>query len=156
MAFDFNILKGLFSDKGLVGDVMGILKDTGLIKDSEIELKAKQALMDYENKIMENVSNIEKTLAEDRKSAREREMEYVKAGKTDYTQRFLAWIAIIGFFGVMYVLFQKSLPEGLPRDAFLILLGTLTKVVSDLYNYYFGSSHGSEKKNDIISKFMVR
>lgn len=146
------LIKGLFGEKGLAGNVVEVLKSTGVLADPEQELKVKQALMDYEAKVGQQDVDRERIYADDRASARSREVEVAKTGSQDWTPKLLAYIAVLGFFGVLYRLFGPSMPEGLPRDAFLVLLGTLTKIVSDLYNYYFGSSAGSAQKTVMIDR----
>lgn len=125
-------------------------------KYPELFVKLKQADQVFAVKMKELDIDVEKLNIENTKDARSRQVEMVKAGARDYTQDILAYVAIVGFFAVLYALFVRTLPEGLPRDAFLILLGTLTKIVSDLYNYYFGSSKGSKDKTILMAERISR
>lgn len=67
-----SILGSLFGEKGLAGGVVDILKSTGIIKDPEMELKAKQVLLEYENKAQElaakELETINQTMREEAKS----------------------------------------------------------------------------------------
>ena len=96
----------------------------------------------------------DKAAIDNTKDARSRDVELAKTGHRNYRQDVLAYGAIAGFFVVMYTLLTQALPDGLARDALLILLGTLTKIVSDIYNYDFGSSAGSTAKTALIDRMM--
>lgn len=65
-------LLNIFGDKGLVGSVVDILKGTGLLKDPEAELKATQALMNYElqtqQQLSSQIESINATMREEAKS----------------------------------------------------------------------------------------
>ncbi|MGA1846770.1 hypothetical protein [Deferribacter abyssi] len=127
--------------------------DLSTVKDVE-ELKPEDI---SKLKELENSFEIEmqKLAIEDRKSARQREVELAKAGKNDWTQDVLAFVAVFGFFGVIYMLFLKEIPGGIARDVLLVMLGALSKIVGDVYAYFFGSSKGSRLKDEKLSQ-MVR
>jgi len=124
-------------------DLSGITDIQDLSPEERLKLKELESNFDVE---------IAKLTVQDRQSARQREIEIAKSGKLNVTQSFLAYIAIIGFFGVIYMLFVRDVSEGIARDALLIMLGTLAKIVGDLYAYYFGSSLGSKNKEDKMAE----
>jgi len=122
----------------------------------EVMLALKQADLNFKIEMRKLDVEEERIAVDNTKDARGREIKIAESGKKDYTQQVLAYIAIVGFFGVIYALFAKVVPEGFQRDAFLIMLGTLAKIVGDLYNYYFGSSKGSEQKTSLIDSYIKR
>lgn len=67
-----DLLKGIFGDKGLVGSVVDVLKDTGILKDPEQILKAQQALAEIEIRLEQEASkqieSINATIREESKS----------------------------------------------------------------------------------------
>jgi hypothetical protein len=67
-----DILKGVFGDKGLSGTVVDVLKDTGILKDPEQQLKIQQALQDYEVKMADiaskQIESVNATMREEAKS----------------------------------------------------------------------------------------
>jgi len=46
-------LSSVFGSKGIIGSVMDVLKDTGIVVDPETKIKVQQALFDYQVKIEE-------------------------------------------------------------------------------------------------------
>lgn len=82
--------------------------------------------------------------AEDRKSAREREMA-VK----DKIPGALAVILTCGFFGLLGYLVAHEPPSG-SRDILNIMLGSLGTGWATMLAYYFGSSAGSSAKDRLL------
>lgn len=82
--------------------------------------------------------------AEDRKSAREREMA-VK----DNIPGALAVILTVGFFGLLGYLVAHEPPSG-SRDILNIMLGSLGTGWATMLAYYFGSSAGSSAKDRLL------
>lgn len=78
-------------------------------------------------------------------SARDRES---KTGDS-LTPRLLSAGVVFGFFGVLSFLLISGKPN-VGGDAFLILLGALGASFTQVINYYFGSSAGSSKKDNIM------
>lgn len=67
------------------------------------------------------------------------------------TQGFLA-IAIIGVVSALaFILIGSSIKfDDKVAGAFMTLLGVLTACLKDVYSFFFGSSRGSEKKDDAL------
>jgi hypothetical protein len=72
------------------------------------------------------------------------------------TQGFLAMaiIIVVSFLAVM-LLFKSSAMDDKVAGAFMTLLGVMTGCLKDVYSYFFGSSSGSAKKDDVISAIAV-
>lgn len=66
-------------------------------------------------------------------------------------QAILALTGVLGFFIVLGVLMWRDVPEG-QRDLLLTLLGALVTIMVQIYQFYFGSSKGSQDKTEVIHK----
>tara|TARA_R110002153_G_C13332612_1_gene498563 strand:- start:3714 stop:4223 length:510 start_codon:yes stop_codon:yes gene_type:complete len=68
-----------------------------------------------------------------------------------WPQIALSAIFIVGYFGILYMLFsgEVSISES-QRDVVNILLGVLTAAVPQILSFWFGSSLGSKEKNSAL------
>lgn len=109
------------------------------LKEVESNLKVKLRELDIEESSLH---------VEDRKSARKRESDV--GGIATPT---LAVIIIIGFFGIIAYILLVGLSVS-PAVASMIgmLVGMVSSKAEQVVNYYFGSSAGSKRKNDLIQK----
>jgi len=94
--------------------------------------------------------DLERIASSDRASAREREIEL-----KDSAPKVLATVIVGGFFATLYVIAFVELPEGAHQPV-NILLGALTAMLTQVGNYYFGSSRGSEQKNAMLHKALSK
>jgi hypothetical protein len=105
---------------------------------------------DFEIKMKElgykNLEELEKIAFEDRKSAREREVQV-----RDNTPKILAYLVTVGFFGVLaYMIIHGLPPTG--SEPLLIMLGSLGSAWVGVISYYFGSSSGSQMKTELLNR----
>lgn len=129
-------------DKGTEQEI-----EEALSKASPETLAAiKKADQDFEVKMKELDIDVDKISADDRNSARDRE---IKTG--DKTPARLAIFVTSGFFGILIYLMKYGVPaQG--GEALLIMLGSLGTAWTGIIAYYFGSSAGSKAKNEMITK----
>jgi len=114
-----------------------------LTKIKEIELRHKEEL---ERILLER----ERLRLRDVASARQREIEVVKAtGKKDINLYVLAWTVVGGFFALCYGLMRIPLPEG-SNDVVFMLFGALAAGFGQVLQYFFGSSKSSAEKTDLL------
>lgn len=63
----------------------------------------------------------------------------------------LAVVITLGFFGVLGLMLTGTFKPA-DNQALLILLGALGAGFGQVLNFYFGSSHGSQQKTDLLAK----
>lgn len=105
------------------------------LKKAELELQAK------EKELGIRFAEVE---AADRASAREMQM----ATKSRIPGG-MAVLVTVGFFGILSYMLTGDYK---PSDALLVMLGSLGTAWTSIIAFYFGSSHGSSQKNDLIDK----
>jgi hypothetical protein len=94
----------------------------------------------------QNLEALEAISYQDRDSARRREMTVL-----DWTPRILAYGVTIGFFGTLSFMMRFTVPPEM-RDLLNIMLGALGAAWIQVISYYFGSSAGSARKDEILKE----
>ncbi len=124
-----------------------------MVKGASPEELAKMRQIDAElqKTYLEAGIKLEEIHAADRASARERE---VKTG--DHTPRNLAYLYGFAFFFVILAQIGMGvegviMPNGIEKTLDM-LLGVLTGMVLGSKEYFFGTSHSSSSKNELIQK----
>lgn len=122
------------------------------MQDKDFALKMKQADQMFQLEIIKNETEQLKLQLADVQSARNMNVETTKAtGKRDINLYTLAWIIVIGFFGLVGLLIFKEIPKD-SNGVIYLLFGALAAGFSSVLGYFFGSSKGSSDKTDIIAK----
>lgn len=117
----------------------------------EILLKLKTAEQEFAARMKELDINLEKIAADDRASARQREIA-VK----DNTPRNLAYLYTGGYFIMLAALFKFGVPDEGSKDLLNTLIGILSAAEVGIITYYFGSSAGSARKSEMLDKMLKK
>lgn len=122
--------------------------NNGLTPEQTAELKKIEK--DFELKMKElgynNLEELERIAAGDRKSAREREIAV-----RDNTPKILAYLVTVGFFSVLGYMIVYGLPV-VGAEPLLIMLGSLGTAWASVIAYFFGSSSGSQMKTEMLNR----
>jgi hypothetical protein len=109
-------------------------------------LRLKEIDLEFEKELQQAGVKLEEIAAEDRASARAREVAL-----KDHTPAVLAYAITIGFFGTLaYMLMYGKPATG--GDALLVMLGALGGAWGAIVSYFFGSSAGSKLKTEAMAK----
>ena len=125
----------------LVGGIKDLIQTFKLPPEQQIQFEQKMAELEASTRLQ-----LEKIAAEDRASARAREI-----ATGDSTNRYLSYL-IVGVFGAaQYAVFTHQFP---PDQAIMVarVLGTIDMALGLVLGYYFGSSAGSARKDDLLGK----
>ena len=105
------------------------------LKQAEIELQAKAQELGL---------NFEKLATDDRKSARD-----MQINTKSIVPAILAIGVTIGFFGILIGLMTDNVTKS---DALLLMLGSLGTAWTAIVSFYFGSSASSQNKDDLLHR----
>lgn len=94
--------------------------------------------------------DLERIDAGDRDSARKRQIDIGDKAPTR-----LAVVVVTGFFLVLAAMMFVDIPEQ-AQQPLNILLGALTGLLLQVGNYFYGSSSGSARKNEMINAMMAK
>lgn len=69
------------------------------------------------------------------------------------TKNFIAVVTVLGFFGIVALLLMlpPTIDETV-KNVLLLLLGAVVALTKDVFGYFFGSSRGSDEKDQLITK----
>ena len=109
-------------------------------------LAIKQAEADFAEKMKQLEIDFAKVNADDRSSARQREMAI-----KDYVPGVLAFVLTLGFFGLLGWLMFAAPPQG-SRDILNIMLGSLGTGFATMLAYYYGASATGDGAVETIVK----
>jgi len=111
-------------------------------------LKLKELEQSFATRMKELDIDLEKIASEDRNSARQREVAL-----KDNAPKILAGVIVTGFFAILATISCVELPEA-SRQPINLLLGALMTMLTQVGNYYFGSSAGSSRKNEMMARML--
>jgi hypothetical protein len=103
------------------------------VQQAEIALKAKAQELNLD---------FEQLAVQDRASARQ-----MQSATHSWIPPFLAVGITIGFFGILYALMSDRVTKS---DELMIMLGSLSTAWTGVIAFYFGSSAGSQRKDELI------
>lgn len=145
--------------KGILGGIEGILDETITTQEEKLEAKAKiTALQNSHTEalkafVMEEMANHTQEMG----NARAREVELNKSPYTNWlgknTSSILAYVVVVLTFVLMGFLLFGSIPKEKENLAFAIQ-GFLAGACMTVLGYYFGSTHGSQRKDDTIKELV--
>ena len=127
-------------------DAREILERLRLDAKAQAELRIK--LAEIENREEERV-------LEDRVSARARDLERARSGRTDARSNVMLLMAFVALIGCIVLVVWQPWKPLQPAEIGLLttVSGVLLKMLSDAFAFEFGSSQGSKDKDDQIRRF---
>ena len=121
-------------------DVQATISEGKLTSDQIMAIK--QAEIQMAARAQEMGLDFAKLGNEDRKSARE-----MQAETRSYIPAILAISVTLGFFGILVGMMTETFKTS---DALMLMLGSLGTAWTGIIAFYFGSSAGSQAKDDLL------
>lgn len=134
---------------GNIGGAIGTVSEA-LKAKAATDAEAARLLQELEQHRMQWELELERIAAQDRDSARNREVQLAQAGKRDWTPTILSFVAVLSFGFALYVVAFRTIPEA-NREMFIHILGIIEGgMITLVFQYYFGSSAGSRQKTQLL------
>ena len=131
-----------------VSKVLGVSQDDAkkMLDDGKLTAdqiaSVQQAEIALNAKAQELGLDFEKVAVEDRSSARA-----MQSNTHSWIPPFLAVGITVGFFGILYALMTDKVTKS---DELMIMLGSLSTAWTGVIAFYFGSSAGSQAKDQLL------
>jgi len=131
-------------DQGVIGIVKRLISsDPDISHEDKIE---------FEKLMQEHERQLAAIQAQDLASARDREVQFVKAtGHVDYLMTFIGVVIFLSFIALQVVVVFFTVPEQ-NHDSFIHVMTIIDVSTGMILNYYFGSSRGSKEKTNILAR----
>ena len=117
----------LLPDAGVLGMVKNLIDKDDKIKPEDKQLIHSQIKELYELEVA------------DRDSARKREVEIAKTGKTDYMHIITGLIGLGCFCFMIYAIVYLQIPES-NKEVWINLIGIVQGIVLSIFGFYYGSA----------------
>jgi hypothetical protein len=144
----------------VVERVVGVAQTVAGVKTPEEALAAITASAEMQTKfrlaVLAADGELERAYLSDRASARDRDIAYVRAGRYNWRADILALLSVGGLLVCVWLIARDA---GMPQraiDAILIVIGVLAAAVRDVFSFEFGSSRGSEQKQQQLNEMLSR
>lgn len=140
--------------KAVSGDIKGVIEETKDIfvkPENRENPEVQQLLREFELHRMDWEREIFQLEIADKASARQREVEMAKAGKTDWLQMITGVAITASFLAIVWAILFWHIPEE-NAEAFAHLRGIIEGAfVTGMVGYYFGTSKSSSDKTKMLS-----
>ena len=127
------LLGKVLPDKGITGVLKGVLDLDDTLSPEDKEKAAETLLKAYEAEVS------------DRDSARKREVEVSKTGKTDWLFSLTGIVGLGSFAIIIWAILALDIPEN-NKELFYHLIGIVEGVSLSIFGYYFGNSMKDNNK----------
>lgn len=120
--------------------------------DPNAFLKLKELEQKHEEFLIKSSHENDKLYLDDIKDARSREIEYTKStGKMNWPMYVLGGLVVICFFITIFCLFRFEL-IAFNKELIIYTVGGLQSAFITIIAYFYGSSKGSNDKNNMLSR----
>ena len=127
------LLGKVLPDKGITGVLKGVLDLDDTLSPEDKEKAAETLLKAYEAEVS------------DRDSARKREVEITKTGKTDWLFSLTGIVGLGSFAIIIWAILALEIPEH-NKELFYHLIGIVEGVSLSIFGYFFGNSMKDNNK----------
>jgi len=129
-------------------DVQSTIESGKLSADQLASLK--QAEIELQAKAQELGLNFEKLATDDRKSARE-----MQISTKSFVPALLSFLVVTAWVLIQYFLLTHVIAQEM-RELVARILGTLDAALLLVLNFYFGSSSGSQQKDELLHQSILK
>lgn len=115
-------------------------------------LNAKPELaIQYQQAVMEQEADLEKAHLADIQSARTRDVEIVKSGAHNYRADAMFLLAVVVVVGLVYAVWVDPNVNEFLKGIVTLMLGRFLGYLDGIYNFEFGTTRGSQSKDQTIN-----
>lgn len=126
--------------------------DEGRVKLAQIEADRESELHDFVIAQKEQELAGFKLEIEDRSSARNRDAEFIKAGVRNHRGDLMFLLAVVIIMALVWIVWKDPQINEYVKGIFTLVLGRFLGYLDNIYNFEFGTTRGSQNKDETIKK----
>jgi hypothetical protein len=126
--------------------------------DAEVE-KLRQLQFDHEERLLElGIEKARQDLesfkeeAKDRDSARDRDAEFIKRGTHNHRADIMVFVAALAVAWMVYLVWSSPSLDEYVKGIVTLVLGRFLGYLDNIYSFEFGTTRGSQNKDETIKK----
>lgn len=121
--------------------------------------KLRQAQFDHEERLIElGIEKAKQDLesfkieAQDRDSARSRDVEFIKRGMQNNRANLMFFLAVVAVGMLVWIVWKDQNINEYVKGIFTLVLGRFLGYLDNIYSFEFGTTRGSREKDETINK----
>ncbi|GAB4327268.1 MAG: hypothetical protein Kow0037_00700 [Calditrichia bacterium] len=125
--------------------------------DEETLIQLKQYELEHEDELNRLATELEMARLKDLANARERDLAVQRSEKAGFLSKNTPHILAVGTVCLTFILFFLVLfrqINAVNKDIVIYLLGILSAITTQIFNFYFGSSKGSKDKDSNLQALL--
>lgn len=107
-------------------------------------------VLEFKQAVLANEAAIEQAYLADMQSARQRDIEFVKAGQINYRANALAGGAVVLVIFCLFITVWSSDMDDFAKATITLICGRALGWVEQVFSFEFGTTRSSSKKDDTI------
>lgn len=112
-------------------------------------------LIEYQQLILANETSFEQLYQQDKESARNRDVEFLKAGTRNYRADFLVGVSVLIVFTILGVVIVADTLNEYAKGALTTILGVFLNQLTNVFSFEFGTTRKDEEKQSrILSEYI--
>lgn len=111
-----------------------------------------ETAMAFQQKILDLDAELEKEYLRDRQDARKRDTAFLAAGTRNYRADGLTFLAVVVVAVITFFVWKSPLAGEFEKATITLILGRFLGYLDQVFQFEFGSTRDSHKKNDTINK----
>lgn len=121
--------------------------------------KLRQLQFDHEERLLElGIEKAKQELeemrieAQDKGSARERDIEFIKRGMVNNRANFMFFLAVVMVGLLVWIVWKDQNINEYVKGIFTLVLGRFLGYLDNIYSFEFGTTRGSKEKDETIKQ----
>lgn len=112
-------------------------------------------LLEYQNALLAQEKEFEALFIQDKASARDRDIQFLKAGTRNYRADFLVGISVIIVFTILGIVITQDSISEFAKGSLTTILGVFLNQLTNVFSFEFGTTRATrDVQNQITTEYI--